>query len=205
MEWLRFCTGPRQAAGATLLMPRTSIATDDTGPGLVELVREDWRAYGGDWTQPGFRALLLHRIDNWRRRRHVAIRMITAPPMRFLRVYIRNHYGIELPQQAIIGRRMLIGHQGAIVVHPNARIGDDCVIRQGCTIGAVELRNIDVAPVLGDGVRMGAGAVIIGGVRVGDNARIGPNAVVTKNVAANSVVMAPPPREFKDAVTPDPE
>jgi serine O-acetyltransferase len=187
----------------TPLMPRNSIATD-AAPGLIELVREDWRTYGGDWTAPGFRALLLHRIAGWRRQRHVAIRIITAPAMRILWVFVRNHYGIELPQQTRVGRRVMIAHQGGIVVHRNARIGDDCVILQGCTIGAVALRNIDVAPVLGNDVRMGAGSVIIGGVRIGDNVRIGPNAVVTKNVASNSVVMAPAAREFKDSVTPDP-
>ena len=127
----------------------------------------------------------------------------TAPLLRFLGHYVRNHYGIELPAETRVGRRFLIGHQGAIVVHPNARIGDDCVIRQGCTIGAVEERNVQEAPVLGNGVRMGAGAVVIGPVRIGDNARIGPNAVVTRSVAANSVLMAPPPREIKDRVTPD--
>jgi serine O-acetyltransferase len=181
-------------------MPKDSLATD-AAPGLVELVREDWRTYGGDWTAPGFRALLVHRIDNWRRQCHVAIRIITTPAMRFLRVFVRNHYGIELPQQTRVGRRVMIAHQGGIVVHRNARIGDDCVILQGCTIGAAARAR--GAPVLGENVRMGAGSVIIGGVRIGDNARIGPNAVVTRNVASNSVVMAPPAREFKDSVTPD--
>ena len=184
-------------------MQGTPTATDHVVPGLVELLREDWTTYGGDWTAPGFRALLLHRIDGWRRHQHLAIRVVTAPVVRFLRTYIRNTYGIELPQQTAVGRRVVIAHQGAIVIHPNARIGDDCVIRQGCTIGAVEFRNIEDAPVLGNGVRMGAGSVIIGGVRVGNNVRIGPNAVVMKNVAANSVVMAAPAREFKDTVTPD--
>jgi serine O-acetyltransferase len=131
------------------------------------------------------------------------VRYGTAPLLRFLRHYVRNHYGIELPAETRVGRRFMIGHQGGIVVHPNARIGDECVIRQGCTIGAAAEHNVQEAPVLGNGVQMGAGAVVIGRVRVGDNVRIGPNAVVTRSVAANSVVMAPPPREFKDGVTPD--
>jgi serine O-acetyltransferase len=143
-------------------------------------------------------------MDKARRRTHPALRYGTAPVLRFLRHYVRNHYGIELPAQTSVGRRFTIGHQGAIVVHPNARIGDDCLIRQGCTIGAVDERNVQEAPVLGNGVRMGAGAVVIGPVRVGDNVKIGPNAVVTRNVAANSVVMAPPAREFKDALTREP-
>jgi serine O-acetyltransferase len=177
--------------------------SDHAEPGLLALVREDWRTNHRDWTSPGFRALLVYRVDSWRSRRHVAIRLAAALPLRVLRNFVRNHYGIELPRQAVVGRRVTISHQGAIVVHYNARIGDDCIIRQGCTIGAAEFRNLDDAPVLGDGVRLGAGSVIIGPVRIGDNARIGPNAVVTKNVAANSVVMAPASREFKDAVTPD--
>ena len=183
-------------------MQGTPTATDHVVPGLVELLREDWTTYGGDWTAPGFRALLLHRIDGWRRHQHSAIRVVTAPVVRFLRTYVRNTYRIELPQQTAVGRRVVIAHQGAIVIHRNARIGDDCVIRQGCTIGAVEFRIRGRASAR-ERREMGAGSVIIGGVRVGDNVRIGPNAVVMKNVAANSVVMAAPAREFKDTVTPD--
>jgi serine O-acetyltransferase len=171
---------------------------------LAALIREDWDTHGRDWTSAGLRALVVYRVDSARRRSRPVVRIGALPLVRFLRTFVRNHYGIDIPPQATIGRRLTIAHQGAIVVHPNTRIGDDCLIRQGCTLGAVESRNVEEAPILGNGVKLGAGVIIIGRVHVGDNTRIGPNAVVTKNIAANSVVMAPAPRVFDNAVTSDP-
>ncbi len=50
--------------------------------------------------------------------------------------YVRNHYSIELYYTATVGRRVVIGHQRAIVIHDRAEIRDECVIRQGVTLGA---------------------------------------------------------------------
>jgi serine O-acetyltransferase len=108
--------------------------------------------------------------------------------------FVRNCCGIELPHTARVGRRFLIGHQSGIVIHHNAVIGDDCLVRQNVTIGAGTASNADRAPRLGNGVEIGAGAAIIGPVTIGDHVRIGPNAVVTMNVPAGSIVVAPPPR-----------
>ena len=78
-----------------------------------------------------------------------------------------------------LGRRVRIGHQHGIVIHPYAEIGDECVIRQGCTIGAAtDEGSARQVPRLGKRVRMGAGSVVIGAVVIGDDVRIGPNAVV---------------------------
>jgi serine O-acetyltransferase len=87
-----------------------------------------------------------------------------------------------------------IAHQGGIVVHPSATIGDDVVIRQSCTVGAATFDSYDRAPVLEDDVHLGAGAVVVGGVRVGRGARIGPNAVVLRNVPPKALVFAPQSR-----------
>ena len=88
----------------------------------------------------------------------------------------------------------MIGHQGGIVIHWRAEIGDDCVIRQNATLGAATGEKFMHAPVLGNRVEVGCGAAIIGRVRIGDDARIGPNAVVTTNVPAGATVVVPPPR-----------
>jgi serine O-acetyltransferase len=112
-----------------------------------------------------------------------------------MQVVIRNFYGIELYWSSEIGRRVEIAHQGTIALHPHCRIGDDCVIRQGSTIGASEERDpSSEAPILGDNVQVGAGAMVLGKIKIGNNVRIGPNAVVTTDVPDNSTVMAPPSR-----------
>ena len=62
----------------------------------------------------------------------------------------RNGYGIELPHTAVIGRRLVIEHQHGIVVHGAVRMGDDCILRQGVTLGNKSLEKPHDAPRLGD-------------------------------------------------------
>ena len=58
----------------------------------------------------------------------------------------------------------MIEHQGAIVVHGNAQLGDDCIIRQGVTIGNRYMDRPNEAPVLGNRVNVGAGAKLLGNI-----------------------------------------
>jgi serine O-acetyltransferase len=163
--------------------------------GFWRLVREDHLSHGRDWTRPGFRALFMYRFGAWRMSvRPILLRKLLSVLYRAMHRYVRNHYGIELHCTARIGRRLRIAHQGAIVVHEHATIGDDCIIRQGVTLGAAVDERVLEAPVLGHGVEVGAGAVVIGKVRVGDGARIGPNAVVMTDVPAGATAFAPPAR-----------
>lgn len=161
---------------------------------LIRKVRQDyWRH--GDWTMPGFRALAVHRFGNWvdtvrpRFFRAVLDRIYVA-----MYRYVRNQYTIELPRTTKVGRRLIIGHSGSIVIHFASIIGDDCIIRQNVTIGAPSPETYLDAPVIGSRVEVGAGAAIIGKIVIGDDVRIGPNAVVTTNVPAGSLVVAPPAR-----------
>ena len=102
--------------------------------------------------------------------------------------------GVTIGATARIGRRFSIEHHGGIVIHGCAVIGDDCMIRQGVTIGNAGASDPLGAPILGNRVEIGAGAKIIGRVRVGDGAIIGANAVVVKDVPANSMVGGVPAR-----------
>lgn len=87
---------------------------------------------------------------------------------------------------------LLHGGHG-VFVSQGARIGRDCQIFQHVTIGSNTLPDSpgQGAPTIGDRVMIGAGAKIIGGVRVGNNVRIGAGAVVVKDVPSNSVVVGP--------------
>lgn len=164
-------------------------------PGLWARIKEDWIANGRDWSLPGFRAVAVHRFGVWRMGvRFSPLRMIYSFIYRRLFRHVRNHYGIELYYTANVGRRLQIGHQGAIVIHNHATIGDDCTIRQGVTIGAARLGPGREAPRIGSRVSIGAGAVIIGSVVIGDDVMIGPNAVVMMNVPDGAMVTATPGR-----------
>lgn len=106
----------------------------------------------------------------------------------------RSIYGIELPHTVTLGRRVVIEHQGAIVIHGYSVIGDDCVIRQGVSMGLKNVSSPYDAPVLGRRVDIGAGAKLIGKIIVGDDANIGANAVVTKDVPPGVTVVGVPAR-----------
>lgn len=163
--------------------------------GLFQLIREDYQTHRRDWTMPGFRAVAVHRFGMWTR--GLRLRLIRGPLSLLCRIlyrYVRNHYSIELPLSAKIGRRLLIGHQGGIVIHWLSEIGNDCIIIQNVTLGAATEETVMRGPVLGNRVEVGCGAAIIGGVNIGDDVRIGPNAVVTMNIPAGSTVVAPAPR-----------
>jgi serine O-acetyltransferase len=160
---------------------------------MVRTIREDWVAHGRDWTLPGFRAVAVCRFGQWRM--DVRPKLLRAPLSifyRFMYRHVRNHYGIELPYSVRLGRRVVIEHQGAIVVHGDSQIGDDCIIRQGVTLGNRRLDERFVAPVLGRRVNIGAGAKILGHVHIGDGAQIGANAVVLIDVPDGALAVGVP-------------
>ena len=100
------------------------------------LVREDLH-YNGGILWPGFQALAVYRFGVWKD--GIAAKPLRIPftiVYRLAYAFVRNFYGIELPLTTRIGRRLLVGHQHGIIIHDNAVIGDDCVVRQGVTIGA---------------------------------------------------------------------
>lgn len=165
----------------------------EAGPSFWDLVREDLGIQHGDWTRPGFQAMLMYRIGNVRCRSRLE-RALISRLYRTAHILVRNLYTIEIHASAKLGRRIKVAHQGSIVIHEHAVIGADCIIRQGVTIGGGSDANYHRGPVLGADVELGAGAVVVGGVHIGDRVKIGPNAVVMSDVPAGSIVVAQPPR-----------
>ena len=162
---------------------------------LITLIREDWRAHGRDWTRPGFRTLAVHRFGVWRAR--LKLKPFRAPltlVYRRLFRHCRNIYGIELPYSVRVGRGVVIEHQGGIVVHGDAVIGDRCIIRQGCTLGLRRMDEPFAAPMLEADVQLGAGAVLLGRITIGRGATVGANAVVLEDVPPGALVVGVPAR-----------
>jgi serine O-acetyltransferase len=161
--------------------------------GLFVQIKEDWIAHGKDWTKPGFRAVVIHRFGVWRM--GIEPKILRAPfsiLYRMLFRKVRNTYGIELPYTVELGRRVIIEHQSAIVIHGNAVIGDDCIIRQGVTIGNRYLHRPLEAPKLGKKVNIGAGAKLFGNISIGDNVNIGANAVVLIDIPEEKTAVGIP-------------
>ena len=87
--------------------------------------------------------------------------------------------GIEIGPNCF-GKGLQLWHAGGIVVHPEARIGEYCVLHGGTCIG--NKGNANLTPVIGDHVDIGYGAVIVGDVFIADNTTIGANAFVNRSV-----------------------
>ncbi|MDZ7675006.1 MAG: DapH/DapD/GlmU-related protein [Acidimicrobiales bacterium] len=162
--------------------------------GVLHQIREDYTANGSSHSRPGFRAMAVQRLGAYARTlEDPRLRRVAERVCRTAHRLVRNHYGIEVHATTRIGARCFIAHQGAIVIHEWATVGNDCKIRQGVTIGQLS-GNLDRegAPTIGDRVEIGAGAVILGPVSIGDDAMIGPNAVVVRDVPPGASAMGPP-------------
>lgn len=107
--------------------------------------------------------------------------------------------GADIHPQAVIGERFKLVHGFGVVIGATAEIGNDCILLQGVTlgvryIGQPEPAGVRVHPRLGNGVRVGAGAVLLGSITVGDGVRVGANTVVLEDVPAGATAVGVPAR-----------
>lgn len=98
--------------------------------------------------------------------------------------------GADIPVNCQIGGGLMLPHPNGVVIAPDANIGINCIIFQQVTIGTAD----GGYPTIGDNVLIGAGAKILGPVRIGDGAKIGANAVVLHDVPAGSTAAGIPAR-----------
>ncbi|HEX4052890.1 MAG TPA: serine acetyltransferase [Tepidisphaeraceae bacterium] len=106
--------------------------------------------------------------------------------------FIETVTGISLPKEAQIGPGLRIYHFGNIFVHSDAKIGANCTIRQGVTIGNRAING--PAPVVEDDVEFGAYAQVLGAIRIGRGAKIGAMSVVLEDVPAGATAVGIPAR-----------
>jgi serine O-acetyltransferase len=110
--------------------------------------------------------------------------------------------GIEIHPGATIGRRFFIDHGMGVVVGETAEVGDDVMLYHGVTLGGRQREGGKRHPTIEDGVAIGAGAKVLGPIRIGEGSVIGANAVVTKDAPADSVLVGVPakprPRRIGD-------
>lgn len=185
---------PVRSAGEPTAEPRWASNGNPQGVSFWTLVAEDYAAHESDWRSPGFRALFVHRFGNLRM--SVRNRYLRAPLSMLYRLgerRVRSMFGIELPYSTRVGRRVEIHHHSGIIVSGYVTIGDGCTLRQNVTIGIRRVGDFE-APVLGKNVDIGAGAVMLGQIHIGDGARIGANAVVLDDVPSGGTAVGVPAR-----------
>lgn len=157
-------------------------------------LKNDLATYQGDWTRQGFWVMVVYRFGRWRYTlRSGIVRKPFSLLYKICYKVVQILTGIELPCEVELGRNFRIDHFGGIIISGFARFGDNCVVRDGVTVG---LRRVDdpVAPRIGNNVDIGTGAKLLGGITVGDNVAVGANAVVLTDVPDNAVAVGIPAR-----------
>nr|WP_314872956.1 serine acetyltransferase [uncultured Pseudomonas sp.] len=159
---------------------------------MFDNIRADLQAYGGDWGAQGFWVMLVYRFGRWRYGvRPALLRKLFSLVYKVLFKFVQIITGIELPCEVVVGRNFVIDHFGGIVISGYARFGDDCRIRNGVVVG---LKNVSepIAPIIGNNVDIGAGAKVLGNIRIGNNVVIGCNAVVLIDVPDDALAVGVP-------------
>jgi serine O-acetyltransferase len=154
---------------------------------LVSSEVADWRREQPlQFWDPGRKLLLaLRRYQYWRQRRGIFASLLCRS------LVLRHRFwsvvtGADIPLNCQIGGGLLIPHPNGIVIHPDVKIGVNCLIFQQVTLG---IRSGPGVPTIGGHVDIGAGAKILGPIRIGHHVKIGANAVVIKNVPSQTTAV----------------
>ena len=127
--------------------------------------------------------------------RHASVfpkRSVRGLLYRALLLHYSYKYGFQIMPNTRIGKGLYIGHLGAVVVNGLAEIGDNCTLTHLVTIGQANRGDKKGCPKIGNMVWIGAGAVVVGKIVIGDNVLIAPNAYVNFDVPDNSIVTGNP-------------
>lgn len=179
--------------------PAPAVAATASPPSVWSMIREDVACVKARdpaarftveivLTYPGVHAIVWHRLANrlWRKGRRFPARFVS-----WLGRFLTN---VDIHPGATVGRRFFIDHGAGVVVGETAEIGDDVTLYHGVTLGGVSWAAGKRHPTLEDGVLVGAGAKILGPIRVGAGARIGANSVVIEDVPPQTTVVGIPGR-----------
>jgi serine O-acetyltransferase len=175
-------------------LPAGDVNQNPPGIGLFPLLLEDLRTHDHNPLEPGFLAVALHRLGN--ARMGIRSRLFRAPlSLAYKAAFLGIDWvwGIDLPYNVKLGRRVHIWHHGGIVLSARA-IGDDVHIRQQTTFGVVRRGENTNKPIIGSRVDIGVGVCVLGAVTVGDDCVIGANAVVVRNLPAGCTAVGVPAR-----------
>ena len=137
---------------------------------------------------PGLHAVWSYRLSHslWTHKMRLLARMVSE--------WARLFTGIEIHPGARIGRRFFIDHGMGVVIGETSDIGDDVLMYQGVVLGGTAIEKAKRHPTIGNNVVIGAAAVLLGPITIGDGARVGANSVVVRSVPPGVTVVGVPGR-----------
>ena len=143
------------------------------------------------WLYPGLWAVLFHRLANrlYRSRHFFLARLISQ--------IARRRTGIEIHPGATIGHGLFVDHGAGVVIGETCIIGDDVLIFHGVTLGGTGKDDGKRHPTVENNAIIGAGATILGNIKIGTHAKIGAGALVLTDIPANSTIVGEPARNTR--------
>lgn len=173
---------------------------------VSEAIKADvWRYYGNYngklllkclLTQRTFRPVLTLRLCQWSKARFPVL----FPFLYLLHGFFQNSAGLELPWKTQVGAGFKIVHGYGIIINDSVKIGRNVTVLQGVTIGAKMSGKAAGTPVLNDGVTVGAGAIVIGNVVLGENSIVGAGALLTKDLPPHAIAANEPATIIKENI-----
>jgi len=145
---------------------------------------------------PGLHALWSHRVAHflWQHKIRLLARLVSN--------ISRFFTGIEIHPGAKIGRRFFIDHGSGVVIGETSEIGDDVLMYQGACLAGTSLKKEKRHPTIGNNVVIGAGAIALGAINIGEGTRIGSGSVVVKPVPPGVTVVGIPGKIVEDRQSP---
>lgn len=154
--------------------------------------RDDWRAVVKVLLTDGTPAMVWYRLMQWARRWRLVPLELAFNRLNTVCC------GCIIGRGAEFGEGFVLVHSIGVVINGTVRGGANVRIEHQVTIGAEKRQS----PVIGDGVFIGAGAKVVGPVRIGDGAKVGANAVVVHDVPPGATVVGIPARVVRTADRP---
>ncbi|MFT3928118.1 MAG: serine acetyltransferase [Myxococcales bacterium] len=181
----------RQLGEALLAQANVEPRTAAAPHAEVSALEPDWKREGcKPWSWQPSRQVLRAMRDYQRARHGVGMLAFTQGKLAVLRHRFWSAVcGSDVPLNSQIAGGLVLPHPNGVVLHPDARLGPNCILFQQVTIGTGPKPGL---PQLGGHVDVGPGAKILGGVRIGDHAVIGANAVVLSDVPERCVAVGIP-------------
>ncbi len=132
---------------------------------------------------PGVKAIINYRIAHFLY--NIKLKFIA----KYIMYRVRVKYAIDIHPACTIGKRLFIDHGVGVVIGETTIIGDDCTIYQGVSLGGTGKEKGKRHPIIGSNVIIGAGAQVLGNIKIGDNVKIGANTVVLKDVSPDTTIV----------------
>ncbi|AUQ24050.1 serine acetyltransferase [Dickeya zeae] len=165
---------------------------------MLKNISHVWREVNTAGSIKSKLVILLFRLSTVWQSSNLLLKIVSLPFVILNKVINEWVFCVEIPHRTQIGFGLKIYHPHCIVLNADVVIGNNCTLRQGVTIGSVVNRDglVTKSPVLGNQVELGANAILLGDITVGDNVKVGAGTVVTKSLAENKVVVGYGVREL---------